>query len=719
MPGRDTVVAVAGAALAVGGIAVLGLLGFPPLAFAGGSWRLLFGWLAWPLALATVGAGLGLWRRRDWPPARLPWTRALGTEVTVASALALLALAWGHWEHTAVPSDASAGGLVGWALAAAVAGRVGATPAIGLWFLAGVAGAAVAVGLVPISSRAPGGGSAAVRTPGAAARASAGAGRRRIARPREAAPSPVGLPPEGSSSAAASPVAAARALDEAAGAVRAGDDAAGAARAEVIPLPAPRAGRLGRLPPPETWADDRPAEEGDEALAAMADALRRTLASFGVPVEVAEIERGPTVTRFGLRPGIVVRGSERRRVRVARITALRDDLALALSAPSLRIEAPIPGRPLVGVEVPGPRGQRVGLRRLVTDPAFRRVGRGHRLALPIGRSVSGEPVIADLAALPHLLLAGATGTGKSVCLTALLCGLLSQNTPDRLRLVLVDPKRVEFARLARLPHLLARPVQDAEEAVAALRWLLAEMDGRYQRFAERRARDLHAFNRTLPAGQAPLPVLVLAIDELADLMLTAPEEFEPLLTRIAQLGRATGIHLLLATQRPSVDVLTGLIKANFPARIAFAVASQADSRVILDQPGAEALLGRGDLLFLSPDAPGPRRAQGACVGDDEVDRLVGFWARGHWPPPRPPAPWLGLVATLDPEERLLERAEALCRAHERVSPSLLQRRLRVGYGKARQLYDRLAADGLVGGGAEADEAEAGGDWVDDEFDRAP
>jgi S-DNA-T family DNA segregation ATPase FtsK/SpoIIIE len=248
-----------------------------------------------------------------------------------------------------------------------------------------------------------------------------------------------------------------------------------------------------------------------------------------------------------------------------------------------------------------------------------------------------------------------------------------------------------------------------------MRWLLSEMDARYRRFAERKVRDIHAFNRASPAGEAPLPVLVVAVDEMADLMMTAPDEFEPLVTRIAQMGRATGIHLMLATQRPSVDVLTGLIKANIPARIAFAVASQADSRVILDQPGAEKLLGRGDMLFLSPDAPRPRRVQGTHVSDDELDRLSDFWAGSHWLPPKPPAPWYSLVESFDADDPLFEKAAALSHDHRRMSASFLQRRLRIGYRKARELYDRLEDEGLIGEapGSDEDDGGEGGEWTED------
>ncbi len=482
-----------------------------------------------------------------------------------------------------------------------------------------------------------------------------------------------------------------------------------------------RAGADGNLPALNLLGADRSRRIQKAALRAMAEKIERTLLSFGVPAKVMEIERGPAVTRFGLQPGTIEKGGRSTRVTVARIKALKDDLALALATRSLRIEAPVPGRPVVGVEIPNPETYEVGLKGLLDNQAFRRSGRKSMLSVALGRDVSGQAVVADLAAMPHLLIAGSTGSGKSVCLHALITSLLFQNTPDALSLMLVDPKRVEFGRYRRLPHLVGPVVTEIPEVIAALRWAMSEMDLRYRRFAERGVRDWATFNARSPAGEAPLPALVVVIDELADPMLSAPEETEPLLMRLAQLGRSTAIHLVVATQRPSTDVVTGIIKANFPARIAFAVASNTDSRVILDTPGAETLLGRGDMLFRAPDARQPQRAQGTFVSDEEIDRLVEFWVASPWSTPSGPPPWSDMVRPLDAEERLYHKAVELADEVGPVNASLLQRRLRIGYRRARQLLDRLKEEGLAGhdeiGEPTSDPAEDL-DWVDDEYEGA-
>ncbi len=487
--------------------------------------------------------------------------------------------------------------------------------------------------------------------------------------------------------------------------------------------PRARKGQLPRRPahlPGLDLLDDEGGVPWDETAArAMANRIEEVLASFGAPVQVAAIERGPTVTRFGLKPGTVERAGTVQRVKVAQIKALKDDLALALAVRSLRIEAPVAGRALVGIEVPNPEMGDVRLKGLLMTPEATRRLRSGGLLLALGRDVTGAPVLADLTGLPHVLIAGTTGSGKSVCLHAVLASLLFQASPEGLRLVIVDPKRVELVRYQGLPHLVAPVVTDVAEAIGALRWVVAQMEERYRRFEVARVRDRPAFNGRLRGGEAPMPALVVVVDELADLMLTAPDEVEPLMARLAQLGRAAGVHLVVATQRPSTDVVTGLIKANFPARIAFAVASGVDSRVILDQVGAESLLGRGDLLFQPSDAPQPVRAQGAFVSDEELDRLVDFWAASHWQRAPATAPWSDLVPTLDPEEAMFEEAVKLARRHHTVSASFLQRRLHIGYARARELFDRLVDEGLVdeaGRGPAADAyGDDGPDWVDLEF----
>lgn len=383
------------------------------------------------------------------------------------------------------------------------------------------------------------------------------------------------------------------------------------------------------LPPWEEFlADDESHDADVGVLRERARLIEETLAQFGLPVRVVEVTRGPTVTRFGVEPGYTVRrvrGEERRtKVRVRAITALANDMALALAARRVRVEAPVPGRPIVGIEIPNARPDLVSLKGVMRSPAFAELPGPLRLAL--GRDVEGAPVVAELTAMPHLLIAGATGSGKSVCINVLVASLLCHHSPDRLKLLLADPKRVELTGYNGVPHLITPVLTEPEEIVAGLRWLIREMEWRYTLFSAAGARHLMAYNAGAAArGERPLPYLVAVIDELADVMLAASQEVEHHLCRLAQMARATGIHLIVATQRPGVDVITGLIKANFPARIAFAVSSQVDSRVILDRPGAETLLGRGDMLYLASDASVPRRVQGCYVSEEELERLITFW----------------------------------------------------------------------------------------------
>jgi len=437
--------------------------------------------------------------------------------------------------------------------------------------------------------------------------------------------------------------------------------------------------------------------------------IEETLTSLGAPSHVVEVHRGPTVTQFGVEPDFIeTRGGNRTRVRVAKIANLADDLALALAASRVRIQAPVPGRNYVGIEVPNQEISVVSLREVMESEPFQKSRAPLRLAL--GKNVSGQSIIADLTAMPHLLIAGTTGSGKSVCVNAILSCLLLTHSPATLRLVLVDPKRVELTNYNGVPHLLAPVVVEADRVGGALQWMQREMDARYHKFSGENARNIVEYNRRHPDD--PLPYLVVVIDELADLMMIAPEETERSLTRLAQLARATGIHLILATQRPSVDVLTGLIKANFPARIAFAVATGIDSRVILDQPGAERLLGRGDMLFQAPDSPAPVRVQGVYVSDPEINRLVDTWrvVASHVPTPTsvPGGPVDALPAGLPmkqvplwdemgskPGDPLIDDAAELVRKEGRASITMLQRRLGVGYSRAARLIDALEERGVI------------------------
>lgn len=440
--------------------------------------------------------------------------------------------------------------------------------------------------------------------------------------------------------------------------------------------------------------------------------IEDTLASFSAPVKVVATNHGPTITQFGVEPLYIETRSGQTRVRVSKIAALADDLALALAAPRIRIQAPVPGRNYVGIEVPNLEINRVYLREVMETDQFRKIKSPIRFAL--GKDVSGHPKAYDLASMPHLLIAGTTGSGKSVLVNALLSCFLLNNTPADLRMILVDPKRVELTGYNGIPHLLAPVVVEAEQVVGALQWVQREMDARYHRFSQVGTRNIADYNAR---NDPPLPYMLVLIDELADLMMLAPDETERALTRLAQLARATGIHLVLATQRPSVDVVTGLIKANFPARVAFAVASGTDSRVILDQPGAERLLGRGDMLFQAPDAASPVRLQGVWVSDSEIQKLVEFWRQQayelrdlniHTPTAEPVNMDLPLNAPLrqtplwgdegqgKPEDPMMSEAIKIVREEGRASISMLQRKLRIGYTRSARLIEKMEAQGIIG-----------------------
>lgn len=496
-----------------------------------------------------------------------------------------------------------------------------------------------------------------------------------------------------------------------------------------------------QLPPIELLQEPKPSSDRKHDNAARAQLIVDTLASFGVDASVVEINEGPTVTQFGVEPGWEVRYKEvalkdadgkavmgpdgrpakervetaRTRVRVNKLTALQNDLALALAAPSLRIEAPVPGRAIVGIEVPNETATVVTLRTVMESRPFHDLAGRSKLAIALGKSVSGQPVVANLAKMPHLLIAGATGSGKSVCLNAIVTNLITNATPDEVRFVMVDPKRVELKPYSRLPHLaFSEVVVDMDKVVGTLQAVVAEMDARYKKFTELGVRNVESYNRH-PRVLRKLPYWVLIIDELADLMMVAPFEVEKLLCRLAQLARATGIHLVVATQRPSVDVVTGLIKANFPTRIAFAVTSSTDSRTVLDRGGAEKLLGQGDMLYQPTDA-GPRRVQGVYVSDAEVERLVEFWCdeRFHDMRPEKADDLLedALVARngggdidVEDDDPALRAARDLAARHKRLSPSLLQRRLNVGHVKAERLIAALAEEGVVGPRLEGESRE--------------
>jgi S-DNA-T family DNA segregation ATPase FtsK/SpoIIIE len=419
--------------------------------------------------------------------------------------------------------------------------------------------------------------------------------------------------------------------------------------------------------------------------------IEETLASFKVDATVREVFPGPAVTLFTLEPGVGVQ--------VRRITALQNDLALALAAPSIRIEAPVPGMARVGIEIPNGSISTVGLRETLESTTFAKSAA--KLPLPLGRDVNGRYIIGDLARMPHLLIAGATGSGKSVCINGIIATFLLSKTPDDLRMVMIDPKMVELAGYEGVPHLKTPVVTEMDKVVGALRAVLREMERRYQLFSRLGVRNIDGYElrRSTEPTLEKLPYLVLIIDELADLMMTTPDEVETILVRLCQMARATGIHVIIATQRPSVDVLTGLIKANVPARIAFAVASQTDSRVILDMPGAERLLGRGDMLFMPADAPKPHRVQGSFIDDQDLQKLVRHW-RLQAPQMAYEPEWEQLTVSEDAhgseEDPLWEQAVTIVRQQGTASASMLQRRLRVGYNRAARLIETMEDEGIIG-----------------------
>ena len=434
---------------------------------------------------------------------------------------------------------------------------------------------------------------------------------------------------------------------------------------------------------------------GDEAAHARnEEIIVKKLAGFGIPARIVARNAGPVVTQYEVQPAPDVK--------LSRVEALSDDLAMALAARSLRIEAPIPGKSAVGIEIPNKDFNLVALRRILEEVDFK--ASGSTLTFALGRDVAGTAQAVDLARMPHLLIAGATGSGKSVMVNALITSLLCEATPDDVRMILMDLKRVELAAYNGLPHLLVPVITEPDRAKAALKWAVNEMEARYRRLAGATARNIKAFNETRSDPEDRMPYIVIIIDELADLMMREGKNVEDPIVRLAQKARATGIHMVLATQRPSVNVVTGLIKANFPSRIAFAMASQIDSRTILDSPGAEDLIGRGDMLYQPSDLPRPMRLQGVFVSDPEIARVVDHWKAQIEDPHYDMAiidtgeEGTGSADDLADEDadRLLPDAIDVIREYDRASASLLQRRLKVGYARAARMIDQLEARGYIG-----------------------
>lgn len=456
--------------------------------------------------------------------------------------------------------------------------------------------------------------------------------------------------------------------------------------------------------PPFDLLDDNKTEVDSGNIENNVAVIQKTLADFGIEVEMGEVNVGPTVTQYTLRPATGVKLSQ--------IASLQNDLALALAAHSIRMELPIPGKALVGIEVPNKSTAIVRLREVMQTTDF--VNHKSKLALGLGRDVAGRPQITDLAKMPHLLIAGATGTGKSVAINSLFISLLYRNTPQDVKFIVIDPKRVELNLYNGIPHLLTPVITEPEKAVNALKWAVAEMDRRYKLLAEAGKRNIVEYN---DANELHLPYIVVLVDELADLMSVAQADVEASIVRLAQMARAVGVHLVVATQRPSVDIITGLIKANITSRVAFAVASQIDSRTILDTSGAEKLLGNGDMLFTSAEFTKPRRIQGAYIGEVEVKKVVDFFKQQtgaviyneevvEKPKRKTGVP--GLEAGDDVDDDLYEAAKEEVTRAGKASASLLQRRLRIGYARAARLLDILEEQGIIGPGEGAKPREVYG-----------
>ena len=651
-------------------------------------WLLLwFGWGAYLVVILMAYAGYAFLRRSSTP---LPWGRLFALEIAACLTLGLLAAI--HGDTLPDAQSGINGGRIGWGMVTLL-WRFGKVPGTLLilipWVFALMSGlnvwAWIERGLLKLAGEAPPAVETVVSQPEVMVEEELPVEEKKSKEPRKKSPQ---LPPEFRKS-----LRVAEHQDKKPAAPRERDE---------------------RLPSLNILLADQNTRPDERTINQTAGMIEKTLAEFGIVATVIGFRVGPTVTQFAVQPGFMKRGNstteeeaQQMKVRVAQISSLQKDLALALSAERLRIEAPVPGKPYVGIEVPNSHSSVVRMRSILETEAFHKIGTP--LAMALGRDVSGQPVVADLARMPHLLIAGATGSGKSVCITAIAACLVMNNPPEDLRMVMIDSKMVELLRFNGLPHLYGKVETNVERILGVLRWVVVEMEHRYRLLEASHSRDLETYNRKMARKKegVPLPRIVVLIDELADLMMSAPDQTEHNLVRLAQMARATGIHLIVATQRPSTDVVTGLIKANFPARLAFSVASGVDSRVILDYTGAESLLGRGDMLFLNPEVGTPTRAQGVMITDMEIERLISHWQKTAEASTEAP-PWEKLLS--EPEENedesLIEKAVSIVRQSQRASASLLQRRLRIGYPRAARLLDQLEERGVVGpsqgGGKERD-----------------
>ena len=683
----------------------------------------LFGWGAFAVPVAVGVIGYLIFRHGHDHPIELDWLTIVGWELIFCSALAMMH-AWAMWaEPWLLLNQHGGGSVVGWGLSTLISNNVGTGTVgrvtagflflvltlIGIWMAFRVQVAQWAVrwsGLPP---------SRGLQVPDMT-RATPLKGAKQLPlpepapapKPREPKPKKQKLPPTDP-------------LE--------GDDVKIVTTQEkkAHPLQGGKVPRRDKkLPPLDLLVADNAADIGEDEIKRKAALIEETLKQFGLVGKVIEVSPGPAVTQFGLEPGYIEQPGpdgtvRKKKVRVGQIASLQNDLSLALAASPLRIEAPVPGKSIVGIEVPNEERSLVSLRGILESPSFRKLsgnplhplrgGQGGKpLAVALGRDVAGGAVSADLAMMPHVLIAGTTGSGKSVCINAIITCLVMNNQPEDLKLVIIDPKMVELVRWNGLPHLMGKVETDLDRIVGVLRWVTREMDGRYKKFSEAGSRNLADYNeKMVERGEERMPFLVVLVDELADLMMMAPVEVEKTICRLAQMARATGIHLVLATQRPSTDVVTGLIKANFPSRISFAVASSVDSRVILDGVGAESLLGKGDMLYLASDAGHPVRLQGCFVSDREMENIVSFWREKMAEEEPEEAPWepaLALLASSEGEgtggggemddEKLLQVAIALVKRQKGASASLLQRKMRIGYPKAARLIDQMEEMGIIG-----------------------
>ncbi len=682
----------------IGGVAVLAitllaLLGLVAPGLAGGSLvsalaTFLRRWLGWgSLALIFAGGAWGMFmlRRRVGEMPTIPWVRVLALELATFAIMTLLNLLNGSQLQRA--EQGLDGGLVGWGLSELITMALPSYLAMGLvfvlFFIFLVVGLDITGKLSAMIER------------GLEARSAQGVS-------GSTAPAVSVAPVEEAESLTSSPRKSPKKSPRVAPEYRKRfrvehneDD-----------RPETPITRSDDLPSLELLSSERTSRPSERHINQRAGMIEQTLAEFGIPANVVGFQIGPTVTQFAVEPGYIAKPgatedeiARLRKVRVSQIAGLQRDLALALAAERLRIQAPVPGRSYIGIELPNAKSSIVRLRPVLESNAFQKVK--SPLAIALGRDVSGEAIVADLSTMPHMLIAGTTGSGKSVFIAAVTTCLAMNNSPNDLRLVMIDPKMVELIRFNGLPHLYGKVETDLERILGVLRWVVAEMDRRYVILEESRSRNIDTYNRKVSRRKdgETLPRIVVLIDELADLMMSAPEQTEHNLVRLAQMARATGIHLVLATQRPSTDVVTGLIKANFPSRVSFAVASSVDSRVILDTPGAEHLLGNGDMLFLPPEAGSPFRIQGVWVTDQELERMVNFWQKSYLEDDETIPPWEQMLekeAVLSDRDGLIEQAVRLVQQTQKASTSMLQRQLRVGYPRAARLMDELEDLGVVG-----------------------